>query len=395
MAVTWLPELPADVWSLSDWLEKIALEKPGGSGAHSLQSSDENIVTQIYANKVRSALAGLLGWAWADDGPPYLLHRENVAVQHPTMPWLWVDGVAVTPHIPLGQTQPTGPVRPKTPGVGYTGYAPTDTTRYTLCDLHVRFRGVQWRMWPDWDPIWQLRYVGKEWMRSFGNTTKSTALDLLSAEGAGDDASLYFADDSSAYGINSGPNGTAFNGTQYVRQQKTTFKMVWKNVPLNYTCGEIKFNEDDISSFLMPYPERLIQAIGYVNSVPFPGINSPYVGGTLLLTQVEEIPYQQPVRTDSEFGLMAADYVLTFEHFDPPRDPNAVPNYGTLGSSSRVVARGHNLVASRTSRYWYLVTAGTTTTRGTYDGRRLLPSYDFHSLFRHRSNTDYPMPSGA
>ncbi len=391
MAITFLPELPEDTWDLSEWLELVAREQPGGGGAHSHQSYEETLAIQIRATKARSALQQLLGWAWADDGPPYRLHREAVPVQHPTTPWLWVDGVAVTPHNPLGTLQTDLSIKAKRDAIGFKGYAPAKTTNYSLCNLHVRFRNVWWRLWPDWDPAWQNLYAGKEWIRSFGNTSKTTQLDLLSAEGAGDSASLYFADGNPAFGITAGVDGTAFNGTQYVRQQKTTFRLVWKNVPLNYTCGEIDFTEANISSFLLPYPERLIAAMGHVNDTPFPGANSPYARGTLLLAGIEETLYQQPVATDSEFGLLAADYVFTFEHSDPPRDPDAVPN----PPSTSTVARGHNLVASRVTRYWYLVTSGTDGaggTRGTYSGQTVLPYADFHNMFYHRDDPDHPIP---
>lgn len=396
MPIVFLPELPQDTWSLTEWLEKVAGEKPGGDGTHSLQSSDETIVITIPMNKVRSAIQQILGWAWADDAAPYLLHREAVAIQHPVCPWLWADAVTVTPHNPLAVMQPSGLVQAKTEGVGYAGYAPADTTRYTLADLTVRFRNIWWQQWPDWSPTWQAMYVGKEWIRSFGNVSKSTQLDLITAEGAGDDASMFFADGNTSQGVVSGLNGTKFQGTQFVRSQKTIFKLVWKNVPINYTCGEVQFSENEIQSFLMPYPKRLIAALGRVNSTPFPGTNSAYVAGTLLLTGIEEQMYQQPVRTDSDFGLLAADYTFTFEQFDPERDPDAVPDPGPPGTGSVEPERGHNLVPNRNTRKWYLVTSGTSGivsgTRGSYQGNRLIPSCDFHHMFRHVDNGAYSIP---
>lgn len=393
-----LPEDPADEWNLSEWLELAGNQKPGGPGAYSLQTSEDTLTIEIQDNQRRSAIQQILGYAYADDAAPYRLNRPAVAIQHPYLPWLWADSVSVQPIAPMGVLQDDLTRKAKTPGVGVPTYSPAYTTRYSRSELLVRFKPIYWRPFREDDPSWDGVYTeagksSKEWMRYFGVVNKSVELDLITAEGANDDAQLYWAE-GVVGGTGSGPTspGTPFNGTQYIRVNRTTFKMVWKNVPLNYTCGEIDFNADDIASFLMPRPTRLTRALGTVNKTAFPGANSPYKAGTLLLKAIEETPYQQPVRTDSEFGYFAADYSLTFEYMDPPRDPSSVQNLG--GGGATAVKYGHHLYPYRPTRYWYLATAGTSSTRGTYTGKTQLEETEFHDLFRSASDTtNFPLPT--
>lgn len=393
MAVVILPEAPADEWDLSDWLELMAAEKPGGAGAFSHQASEDTLVITLPGNQVRSCIRQLLGWAWSDVAAPWRLHRPAVPVQHPRYPWMWADAVSVQPHNPLGQVQSDASVKAKTAGVGFTGYAPSAHGCYARMDVTVRFRGINWFNFLDSDPLWADNFAGKEWLRSFGKVNAAYETDLISAEGANDEASLYFAEGTTAgagSGPVSGPNGTPFNGTQFVRVSKTRFRLVWKCVPVEYVCGEQEFNEAGADTFLMPLPRRLVRALGTVNDAAFPGTSSPYVAGTLLLSGVEEIPYQLPVRTTADFGLMAADYILTFDHFDPPRDSAAVQNLG--GGGATAVKRGWHLYPSRITGYWYYATKGTAVTRGTYAGVGQLESTDFTDLFRHVDDPAYPIP---
>ena len=385
MSIVVIPEAPADEWDYTAWRERMAAQKPGGPGVYSLQTSEETLSVDIPDNQRRSALRQILGWSWADDAAPWRLHRPSVGVQHPVIPWLWADSVSWQPYNPLAKLQADLTARAKVESVGFPDYSPDYAGRYSRAEATVRFKPVFWKQYRDDDLEWSEGYAGKEWMRSFGVVNKAHQLDLISAEGANDDSQLEWAE-----GGPDGPGQVPFGGTQFVRASRTTFKMVWKNVPINYTCGEQVFNTSEIASFLMPLPRRLVRALGTVNSVPFPGDNSPFLAGTLLLTGVEESPYQQPVRTDSEFGLWAADYVLTWEYFNPPRDPASTQRFATTGPAP--VKYGHHLFPYRPTRYWYLATAGTDTTRGTYDGKTVLEEIDHHDLFRHVNDPDYPIP---
>jgi hypothetical protein len=335
----------------------------------------------------------VLGYARADDAAPYRLYREACPVQHPRYPWLWADAVSEIHRIPLPTTQTDGTKKAKEASVGYQGYAPDYTTNYGLVEITVRFRNMLWRQFTDADSVWVDNYLGKEWLRSFGCVGKTVQLDLISAEGASDASALYFAEGDAGDGPVSGPDGTPFGGTQFTRAQRTDFKLLWKCVPVNYTCGPIdNVDEDNIASLIMPFPERLVRALGTVNKTAFPGANSPYKAGTLLLKAIEETPYQLPVRTNSDFGLLCADYTFTFEYFNPPRDPAAIQNYSGVGPPA--VVYGHNLFPYRPAgRYWYLATSGSASTRGTYSGNQLIEATEFHDMFQHRSNTsDYPLP---
>lgn len=382
MSIVVIPESPADEWDYTEWRERMAAQKPGGPGVYSLQTSEETLSVDIPDHQRRSALRQILGWAWADDAAPWRLHRPSVGLQHPVIPWLWADSVSWQPYNPLAKLQPDLTARAKVESVGLPDYSPAYAGRYSRAEATVRFKPIFWRQYRDDDLSWSEGYVDREWMRSFGVVNKAHQLDLISAEGANDESQLYWAE-----GGPSGPGQVVFGGTQFVRVSKTVFKMVWKNVPINYTCGEMDFTTNTIASFLMPLPRRLVRALGTVNSVPFPGDLSPFKAGTLLLTGVEETPYQQPVRTDSEFGLWAADYVLTWEYFNPPRDPASVTR-----PAGRSVKYGHHLFPYRQTRYWYLATAGTAGTRGTYDGKTVLEEIDHHDLFRHVNDPAYPIP---
>lgn len=397
MGVVIIPEDPDDEWDLEEWKEVMGSQKPGGAAAFSLAMSEHVYVIQVHANQVRSCLRQLLGYAWADAVAPYQLHREAVPVQDPQFPWLYADSVAVNFKTPLGTAlDGTLEGKAKVSGVGFSSrnYSPEYYGRYGDAEVTVRFRPVNYRLFLDADITWSEGYAGKEWMRNFGPMGKQVALDLITAEGGSDDASLYFAEGGGT-GPVSGPSGTPFGGTQFVRVSKTVFRMIWKCVPLAYTSGEFQFTEAEIGSFLMPLPERLSVGLGRVNSTPFPGSASRHKAGTLLLSAVEEIPYQQPVRTDSDFGLWAADYILTFEHLDPKRDSSAVQNLG--GGGAVDVKYGHHLYPWRKTRKFYYATAGSSTTKGTYAGKGQLGQQDFHNLFRHVNDTDavtgFPLPT--
>ena len=392
MADIILPEKPADRWSLSDWQEMMAQNRPSGAGTFSSATSEDSLEILVKFNQVRSCLQQILGWAWADDAAPYLLHRESVPVQHPYFPWLWADAARVEPFNPLGKTQTDLTIKAKELGVAFPDYGPEYFTRYTLAKITIRFVNINWQQWLDSDPIWADNFVGEEWGRSFGLANKTTTLDLITAEGGNDAASLYFAEGNTSgagTGPVTGPNGTPFGGTQFIRVNRTDYKMLWKCVPLNYFAGPTSFTAGDEASYLMPSATRMMKALGRVNSAPFPGANSPFVAGTLLLKAVEEVPYQQPVRTTTEFGLFASDFYLTFEHFDPTRDATAVTN----PSGTTPVKRGHYLFPYRPTGKWYYATAGTETTRGTYGGTAPIQSQDFHDLFRHVGNPAYPLPT--
>lgn len=394
MGVVVLPEDPADEWDLEAWREVMSNQRPGGVAAFSLAMSENVYVIQVEPNKVRSCVRQLLGWAWADAVAPYQLHREAVPAQDPQFPWLYADSVAVNFKFPLGTDEADGlDGKAKVSGVGVPSrlYSPEHYGRYGDAEVTVRFRPVNYRLFHDQDLTWSEVYAGKEWMRNFGPVGKSFGVDLITAEGGSDDAALYFAEGDAGDGPTSGPSGTPFGGTQFVRVNKTSFKMIWRNVPVAYTSGEFGFTEADIGSFLMPLPERLTVGLGRVNSTPFPGVNSRNKAGTLLLSGLEEVVYQQPVRTDSDFGLWAADYALTFDHFDPKRDVSAVQNLG--GGGAVDVKYGHHLYPFRRTMKWYYASSGSSTTRGTYAGNSQLREQDFHDLFRHVNDSTYLLPT--
>jgi hypothetical protein len=387
MAITVIPEAPADEWDLDDWVEKVAQEKPGGAGAFSHQMSEDTLVITLPGNQVRSCIRQVLGWAWSDVAAPWQLRREAVAVQHPRYPWLRADAVSVQPHNPLAQLQTDLTYKPKSPGVGFPGYAPEYHACYARADVTVRFRPVYYQQWSDYDPTWDAR-AGKEWLRNFGCLNKAYELDLISAEGANDEATLYWAE-GVVNGAGDGPRspGDPFNGSQFVRVNKTRIRMIWKNVPVEYACGEVVLNDANIATEIMPLPRRLVRALGMVNSAAFPGSSSPYGAGTLLLSGVEEILYQQPVRTDTDYGLWAADYILTFDYTNPPINDSAVTN-----PAGQTRKRGWHLYPWRVDGKWYFASKGAAGVRGTYSGRSQLEEMDFHDLFRHVSDPAYTIP---
>lgn len=385
MGVVILPEDPADEWDLSAWMELMGNTRPGGSGAFSPQMSEDVLAITVPFNQVRSCIRQLLGYAWADDASPWQLHREAVPVQHPQLPWLWADSVAVTPKNPLpAEATNADKTHVKVDAVNFATYGPDYFGRYSYAEVAVRFRPVYYRVWRDSDPIWQDTYAGKEYMRNFGCVGKQMGLDLIVADGGTDSGSLVFAEGKTGgvgTGPATGPGGRAIPGAVYFRQNRNKFKMIWKQVPVNFVCGEMLFDTAHVSTFLMPLAPKFAAAIGKVNSLPFPGSSSPHLAGTLLLTEVEEIPYQQPVRTDSEFGLWACDVVFTMEHYNPDRDSGAHTNPDPITP----VKYGHHLQPYRPTGYSYYATYGDGTTRGTYNGKSPLGEYDFHSLFTHKN----------
>lgn len=401
MAIVILPELPANQWNLTAWLEKMASADPGGASSFTTQDSEAVMVIRVLAEQVRSCIVQILGYAWADDATPWRLHRDATPIQHPFYSFLWADSVTVQKVGPEGIQNIDGGgnivLQAKLPTDNNRVYSPANYGRYGFADVTVRFKPLKTMIYAsDFDSAW-APFLGQEQLRYFGRLGTDVGLDLLTVEGAVDDSGIAFAE--GAYsggtgpptGMNSATNLSGFGGAVFTRREKTTFHCIWKQVPINYTCGEIKFTAADIASFVMPAPLRFVKALGTINKTNFPGANSPYKPGTLMLTAVKETVYQQPVRTNSPYGYPAADYEMTFEYFDPTRDCTAVVNPGTAPIDT-AVAYGFDLFPYRPTRKWYLATTGDATVRGTQSGLRFYPKTEFGDIFQHISNTTYPLP---
>src|SRR5438445_92566 len=82
------------------WLEVTGHTRPS-LDALTLEGGGATLLGSIPWGQARSFARYCLGFAYADPGSPYKLHRENPAT-HPRFPWLTAASVSFSTFIPRG-----------------------------------------------------------------------------------------------------------------------------------------------------------------------------------------------------------------------------------------------------------------------------------------------------
>lgn len=403
-----------DVWSFeTDWKEKAGGVRPGGSGVFSSRASTDVLTIEVPMHKLRSCLQNILGFSIADTAPSgsgssagWRLHRPKVQMQHPYFSWLWADQCTITPYNPLANSTQSqrnpwpGPgdappnwnydypprVRSADPNIN----SPFYTVNYQMADVSIAFKPVnspisadasetsnQNMWWVPGSPEYK-RFVGP----AIGDFLRPK-IEIISAGGGATNQTLYFAEGSPGQASGPIPGGPAVAGTvpipggmTYIRKQSNEFNIAWELVEESYI---VDATEDNY--LIMPRPARLMAHLGTVNSDTFCG-NPP---GTLLLDGMTLNRFQQPIRTNSPFGLFAYDILLKFVQFDPPRSATVT----TVPGSSTPLKRGHWLYPWREDNLWYYATKGTNA--GKYTGTPQIRESRFADMFLHvKDPTAFP-----
>lgn len=371
-------ELPENTWTLADWKEVMAENKPAGSGIWSLRDQQDAITIELPANKLRSCIKEVFGYSIADpDGlvSPSKLIRK-VPIQHPTFPWLWANAASSTLTSPFAgyehQDAYDNPTAKMTDIANYNAPPVSGEYgligRYAKCYLTISFKPFFGRIYKDDDVFW----TGNEVDRFVGMKTMTPKLELINAAGADVNSAFRFADTVTG-GPTTGPDGTLFVGSVYSRKQTATYAIEWFNVEESYLVDTSADNY-----FLMPYPVRVLNAMGTLNELEFCG----HAPGTLLFQGCQAVRYPQPIATDDQENLWAWDFLLMFNQFDPQDPPR--PGVVVTEPIGRDPKRGHLLFPTRQSLGWYYATRSTDPTYvGTYNGEGILPLTDFNDIFEY------------
>lgn len=379
-----LLEFPDDEWDLAEWKEEIASQRPGGAGAFSYGNSEDVITIEVPYNQLRSCIRQMFGYSIADTtGSGYRLSRPEVQVQHPIFPWLWADSLASQPWNPMGNedfpTSPPGTYQAKL--AAYSEYnSPPYTVNYKRTSISVRFKEVPYRIYSDDDSHWLSTTA--EYKRFLGPVSVTPKNELISATGGVEGSALYYADTTAAVvgppaiapGPTTGPSGTEVKGSVYTTKQTVEISLLWKQVEESYLIDTSGDNYD-----LFPIPTRLLAYLGTVNKTEF--CDRP--AGTLLFDGIGLQRKQQPLPTDTEFGLWAYDVTLKFLYFNPPTPEDSA--IITDPPASTPILRGWHRFPWKNNGFWYAATKGDATTRGTYGGQTQLKQMEFANMFRYWS----------
>lgn len=310
----------------TDWEEDYASDQPGGGDSFSRDSGEAILVGSIPFNKRRSARNVILGYAYADTGSPWALHRA-IPWRHPTYPEMRASEVHFRGYNPLGVgTNPNN--KPY-----YAAAVPTeDLTRqmnYSRAHATVRFKPHPYLFLTDT----QLAGAAEYNRNAAVFDTLDPSLELLLAD---TEPFLKFAE---------GPqSGIDFPGAIPEYIAKCLFVLAWFDVPYEFVAA--------------PYiPSKIMQCIGYTNSVD-DWLNGGISGrgfpkGTLLLEAPRIRKKQQPIWTINDQAPFMVDIFFPFKYFDP------TPALG-VGSS---LFRGWNLFPfARTGNYYSVVRKDTAST---------------------------------
>ena len=393
-----LLEFPEDEFDLqTEWKEVVAPVR-SNSASFSLGNSEDAITVEVPWNKIRSFIRQVCGYSVADVGSPYKLGRPEVPIRHPRFPWMWADSVSVQAWNPLGDVNPNydqyatadewWKVQTKWPGIDsftYGNYgepylSPPFEVNYKQAYATVRFKEFPAPVFRDDDPTWTSS--SKEYQRFVALVQATPKNEIVSAAGGTEGTALWWADSSAAIVgppiIAVGPTaggsaagGKEFKGSVYTFKQQVGFSVLWKQVEESYII------DDSLDNYMiMPVPARLMAHLGTVNSATFCG-QPP---GTLLFSGLGLKRFQQPLPTDSDFGLFAYDVTLQFDYFKPKRPATVIKSLGPTGGSP-ADKQGWHCFPFGPNGYWYAATRGSTTTQGTYSGETLIRETAFEDMF--------------
>jgi hypothetical protein len=363
------PEKPEDTWSISDWKETVEFAKPG-NGVWSQREQQDTIVIEFPANKLRSAISQIFGFSQCNPSSQNL--KRVLPIQHPVFNWLWADSGSSSIIGPVGNSSFLNSHGNPTPKLeSLSDYnTPEYYVRYNIVKLAVVFKPFSGLILADDDESWS----GKESDRFIGTKQIQPNLELMTAQTLSGVSPFRFADQDGGY-PSIGTSGTEFTGSVYVRKATTNYQLEWINVEESYLCDTSYDNY-----FIMPYPKKLINYLGYLNETTFAG----HAPGTLLFNGIQAVRYPQPVKTVGDYNLWAWDLLLNIQQFDPQDPPRGVGSTVVTSPPGETPKRGHLLMPSRQKLGWFYATRSNNPNDvGTYNGDGILPLVDFEKLFEY------------
>lgn len=252
-----LPEpAPFDYY---DWLEAMDMTKPSGEDVFTNESADVSLSVIIPGvnrlltqSKLRSAVYGVLGYAYADDAAPWALHRIP-PLAHPIWGYqLRASQVSFAPFNPLANTLNTN----------NSPYAYSDITNdwddqnrfgtYSKAVMNVRFSMRPYYLYADDNPEWD----GYEYNRYVTQYEIAPEVEYITAT---TDRSIQFIDPCTGMAATNNPYGKAFPGEVGIRVSKPNLQMIWHEVPDSFVCTATGV------------PEKIFNCIGTVNKYAFKG----------------------------------------------------------------------------------------------------------------------------
>ena len=343
-------EDPGDEFNYDDdWDESIDLTQPGGGTSVSYGNQEAVLVGLVPWNKQRSCARYFLGYSWADGDAPYRLYREPPQ-PHPVWPQLRAASVSFAGLAPLSNPlNPAGETFVPSPFVGaaggdlyYAGY------HYALTTVRYRNFG-RMRFLPDSDvPSYLFEYT------RYCRFTNDVMVEALSADGI---SQLVFREGNGSGG-GTGPtaNVTAFPAPVAELLAKSSFCVVWHNVPHDYVSSD----EDAL------VPDKVVKRLGCVNDATFLGFPT----GSVLFQAMKAEEVLFPVVSDApeDLPLTGWNLSLFFSVFDN-QDLKGVPGSGYVG---------HRTFPWRNDGKWYYASRSD-------PAREMLPLADLKKVFQHVS----------
>lgn len=344
-----LPEDPDATFDpAEDILEIIGDEQPGGGDTFALEAGDATLVYLIDWKKARSFIRWMIGFSYADEESPFKLRRENPQ-RHPRFPWLRAitvhfSAVAPTPNADTGAPLNT----PNFPAV-FVHEDIKKTGFYQKCYATVRFIDHPWDFRPDDFITSPAREVERNCYFD-----PVPVVDLLQAEGG--QSQLKWAQGG---GDQQPTVGDVFANLFATQVAKVTFHLRWMWVAENYLSNDS----------LMFFPEKILNCISKVNSVPFAGRPA----GTMLMLAPTFQRFRFPISTfDGLFPFFGWNVSVPVVYFNPTL---GIPDTDPTDNS---IYRGHRTMPWRIDGLFYGAKREDATTT-----RYLLQETDINGMFEH------------
>jgi hypothetical protein len=330
--------------------------QPGGGDSFSLENAEAVLVYLIDWKKARAFIRWVLGFAYADKGAPYAMHRENPQI-HPRFPWLTASTVSLSSIAPKANDQGTGAPKENSPNYpavfNLDPNAITKTAYYDSCFCTVRFVQRNWIFRPDTFVTSPANELERNCV-----ITPTPIVELLNAEGGTSQLLWQEGDAASANADHPKIDEVLTNiFSTRVAKVRLLVQMMWW--PESYLSNDpLTFN-----------PEKLFSCISMVNSKPFLGRPA----GTLLCDAPKMERFQFPICTfDGLFPFYGWNITLPLTYFNPKL---GVPEVGDpLANDAK--ARGHRCLPWRGNSLWFGVYRENHSTR-------YLDEEDFNVMLEH------------
>jgi hypothetical protein len=354
---TWTPSgvTGSGTGAVPDWDELADMDQPGSGSDYARDDGKATLCAHIPFEKLYDARKKILGYAYADTGSPWALHRVN-PLQHPDEPQLRATSMSYTGMNPLAGLIPLS-----SPSA-YGAYVDAEVAstfpkrvRYTRAKVSVNFRPHNYPFMSDADMVaGGLSEIFRH-VAVFDST--DPALQVLAA---GSEPFMKWIDTPAAGAdpqpiVGGQPNTTGLDkGELSILISQANFVMVWHHVPYDYIAS--------------PYlPSKILNCMGKVNNATW---LSTFPAGTLKLEAPRiKRSVQSHIRTTGGIIPFVCDIFLPFTWVDPTP--------GALSGGAAPTMRGWNLFAWNKTAKFYSIVRKDNPTVGLFE------TANFDSIFTH------------